>query len=380
MNVSSINYKLNNSSKYTKFYGKSTNKYANRGKYTNCDSVSFHGGMTQAKPVALDTMKDLLRRCSELMGNPQNAHLVDNAAALISAGEINQAIDFLAKHTLPNGSIKELANETVILARNWDGSPKEHIFKHVPGFKNLGLYKEVNPADIYEKAFGYIPKATVGMVGWTNVKPDNVKGGTSLSKAELTNNFVESIESFFKPVYNYILSLGADPKDIVLVSSVSYDGVDKAIMDIGQKMEINTLTITPFDYAIYGRNEHPFPTLITDTVKQYADIYSVLSNIVIVTGGRDHAFKYDAGNKWLKQSDGLLIPIDVLKEYKHIEIPGTVNGKVENAAALAYETFSNPLPESLAEGFKDLPYNSLKQELTNPAQQALATAIWKRLA
>ena len=166
----------------------------------------------------------------------------------------------------------------------------------------------------------------------------------------------------------------------MLVASVSYDGVDKAIMDLGQKMGINTLTVTPFDYAIYGRNEHPFPTLITDTVPQYANVYSKLSDIIIVTGGRDHAHKYDAGNKWLKNTNGLVIPIDILKEYKGIEIPGTVNGKIENAAALAYETFSNPLPKDLVKGFKLLPDNNLKQKLTNPAQQALATAMWERFA
>ena len=107
---------------------------------------------------------------------------------------------------------KGLADKTIILARNWDGSPKEHVFEHVPGFINLGLYKDVNPAEIFNKAFGYNPKVSVGMVGWTNVKPDNVKGGTSLSKADLTKLYVEAIEEFYRPVDDYLLRQNACSK------------------------------------------------------------------------------------------------------------------------------------------------------------------------
>lgn len=361
----------------TKYFQKTNSKCSNSVQAIKYNQVSFRSA--KQKPVSLDAIKTLARGLSDIIGNPDNANLVREAGDLMSAGKINEAIAFISQHSLPNGAIKELADKTIILARNWDGTPKEHVFEHVSGFMNLGLYKDVTPAEIFNKAFGRNPNVSVGMVGWTNVKPDHVKGGTSLSKADLTKLYVEAIEEFYKPIDDYLLNIGINPKDRIFISSVSYDGVDKAIMDMGQKMGIDTLTVTPFDYAIYGRNEHPFPTLITDTVPQYANVYSKLSDVILVTGGRDHAHKYDAGNKWLKNADGLVIPVDVLKEYKGIELPGIVNGKIENAAALAYETFSNPLPKDLVEAFKYLPDNSLKQKLTNPAQQALATVMYSRL-
>ena len=75
----------------------------------------------------------------------------------------------------------------------------------------------------------------------------------------------------------------------------------------------------------------------------------------------------------------MVIPVDVLKDYKGIVVPSTINGKIENAAALAYETFADPLPKGLVEAFRTLPSDSLKQELTHPAQQALAAAMWQQL-
>ena len=192
--------------------------------------------------------------------------------------------------------------------------------------------------------------------------------------------YEEAIEEFYSQVDRYFTeALGVKPSDRALVSSVSYSGVDKAIMDLGQKKGINTLTVTPFDYSIYGRAEHPFPTVVTDTIPQYVDVYGKLSDNIIVTGGRDHAFKFDAGGKWLKQNAGLVIPVDVLKDYKGIKVPATINGKVENAAAMAYETFANPMPANLLAGFRYLPADKLKQDLTHDAQKALATAMWNDL-
>ena len=345
------------------------------------DIVSF-GKAKEANIAGTDAILELMRKCTELLNKGENK-IVTDAASLIQAGKINEAIKVLSEAAPPNGAITETKDGTKILAKNWDGSPVEHIFKPVKGFKNLGLVKSLDDAaaeKIYKDAFGVKPKATIGMVGWTNIKPETVKGGTSLSKAELTKAYEEAISDFYTPVDDYFVKgLNITPKDRALVSSVSYSGVDKAIMDLGKQKGINTLTVTPFDYSIYGRNEHPFPTIITDTIPQYVDVYGKLAKNIIVTGGRDHAFKYDAGGKWLKKNLGIAIPVDVLKDYKGIVVPATVNGKIENAAAAAYETFSNPLPQGSVKEFKELPWSSNKQELQHPAQKALATAIARDL-
>lgn len=344
----------------------------------SADTVSFSGSINKTAQVGADVILDFLRKSTDLL-KKGNLELVTDAASLVTAGKINEAIALINKVAPPNGAIQDIDEGIKIIARNWDGSPTEHIFKNVDGFKNLGLYKsvdDVQKAEIFKQAFGVEPKTTVGMVGWTNIKPENVLGGTKLTKAELTKAYEEAIEEFYSPVDKYMTSLGMQPTDRALLSSVSYSGVDKAVMDMGQNKGINTLTVTPFDYSIYGRNEHPFPVIVTDTIPEYVDVYGKMSNNTIVTGGRDHAFKFDAGGKWTKQNDGLVIPVDVLKDYKGIEVPAVINGRIENAAALAYETFSDPLPKGLTDRFSQLPSDISKGDLQHPAQKALAVAMW----
>ena len=364
-------------------YSKQTNNVRKNSnlKPLKSDTVSF--GSTQKVAMAgTDAILDMMRKCTDLLRDGKK-EIVKDAAGLIQSGKINEAIQVLSKEAPPNGAITQTAEGTKILARNWDGSPLEHTFMNVDGFKNLGLVRKLDDASasaVLKEAFGVQPKTTIGMVGWTNIKPENVKGGTGLSKADLTKAYEEAIEEFYTPVDNYFVKgLGINPKDRALVSSVSYSGVDKALMDIGEQKGINTLTVTPFDYSIYGRSQHPFPTIITDTIPQYVDVYGKLSNNIVVTGGRDHAFKFDAGGKWLKQNNGLVIPVDVLKDFKGITVPATINGKIENAAAAAYETFSDPLPKGVVSDFRQLPWHPYKQELQHPAQKALAAAIARDL-
>ena len=345
------------------------------------DSVSFSGNINKATQVGSDAVLDFLRKSAELLSKG-GAGIVEDAASLMAAGKINEAIALINKMAPASGAMKNIDEGVKIIARNWDGSPIEHVFKNVDGFKNLGLHKsvdDVQKAAIFQKAFGVQPKTTVGMVGWTNVKPENILGGTNLSKAELTKAYEEAIDEFYSPVDKYLASLGVKPQDVALTSSVSYSGVDKAIMDMGQSKGLNTLTITPYDYSIYGRNEHPFPMIVTDTIPQYVDVYGKMSDNIVVTGGRDHAFRFDAGGKWTKQNEGKVIPIDVLDVFKGIKVPATINGKIENAAALAYETFSDPLPNGLVHQFDNLPFDITKQDIQHPAQKALTAAMWNEL-
>jgi len=56
-----------------------------------------------------------------------------------------------------------------------------------------------------------------------------------------------------------------------------------------------------------------------------------------------------------------------------------VNGKIENAAALAYEKFESPFPPGLLKEFGSMPANEYKDRLKHPAQQALAASIYRKL-
>jgi hypothetical protein len=178
-------------------YSKTTNRVSYNPKLPQlkCDTVSF-GNASKAAAVGTDAILDLMRNCIALMAQGEKT-LVHDAISLMQSGKISEAIKEIGKVAPPNGAIIEAAEGTKILAKNWDGSAVEHIFKNIPGFKNLGLIKRVDDSSIpavFKAAFGYEPKTTIGMVGRSNVKPENVKGGAGLTKAELTKAYEEAIE------------------------------------------------------------------------------------------------------------------------------------------------------------------------------------------
>ena len=334
----------------------------------------------QITQACSDILLELAKKLAKGLEEGKN-QMVRDAMSLIQTGKVREAIATVSENIPPAGRIVDSPETTELLTFNWDGSPISHLYKKIEGFRNLGVVDKADSQTIDNlliSAFGEKPKTTVGAVGWTNIKPENVKGGTSLSKAEIGKKYEEAFSEFFAPVHRYLTeALGIKPKDIALTSSVSYSGIDKAIMDLAEAKKIPNITVTPYAYGIYARNEHPFPTVFTPEIHQYVDLYSKLADNIILTGGRDHAFKFDAGSKWLKNNQGLIIPVDLLKDYKGIEVPGMINGKIENAAALAFDSFSDPFAPGLMKTFEEMPSDALKQELQHPAQRALAAAIYK---
>lgn len=355
--------------------------FSQRQIHNSINPLSFKGNPEKAVQVGTDALLELAQKLSSALQQGKNK-LVTDVMSLVQSGEIRKAIGEMNQNMPPEGFLKETSAGIELSTFNWDGTPITHIFQRVPGFKNLGIV-DITNTETAEKvlldAFGNKPKATIGAVGWTAIKPENIKGGTSLTKPELSKAYEDGVKKFLTPVDDYLIKgLRISSKERALTSSVSYSGIDKAVMDIGEQNKIPTLTITPYVYGIYGREAHPFPTVFTQDIPGYVDLYSKLSDVIVVTGGRDHAFRYDAGGKWLAQNNGLVIPVDILKDFKNIEIPAKINGKIENAAALAYETFENPLAPNLIEEFKNMPSNELKGKLTHPSQQALAAAVFRK--
>ena len=95
--------------------------------------------------MGTDAILDLMRKCSDLLAQGKDK-LVTDAVSLMQAGKISEAIAEINKNAPANGAIETVQEGTKILARNWDGSPVEHIFKNVDGFKNLGLVRSVDDA------------------------------------------------------------------------------------------------------------------------------------------------------------------------------------------------------------------------------------------
>jgi hypothetical protein len=122
---------------------------------TQCDSVSFKG-KTTPKQYGTDAILDAIRKCSELITQGKEK-IVTDAIALMQAGKVNEAMEQINNASTANGTLQDTPEGAKITAKNWDGSPAEHIFKKVEGFQNLGLIKEVDEAKIAElftKAFG----------------------------------------------------------------------------------------------------------------------------------------------------------------------------------------------------------------------------------
>lgn len=359
-------------------YGSQNNQLTFRPKV-----VAFKGAEQKAAEVGTDVLLELAQKLAKALKDGKDK-LVTDTLSLVNSGKVREAIGEMNKNIPPEGFVKKTQAGVELSTFNWDGSPITHTFKPTKGFKYLGVVDKADDKTaetLFVKAFGQKPKVSVGAVGWTVIKPENVKGGTSLTKAELSKAYQEGFNEFYMPVDNYFTKgLGIKPKDRVLTSCVNNSGIDEAVMSLGEKNKIPTMTVVPYVYGIYGKENHPHPTVFTKDIPGYVDLYSKMSDIIVVTGGRDHAFKYDAGGKWLNQNEGLVIPVDVLKDFKGIEVPSKINGKIENAAALAYETFESPFAPHLIEEFKNMPENSYKAQLKHPAQQALAAAMYRNIS
>ncbi len=290
-----------------------------------------------------------------------------------------------------------------IMAEGWD---KPIVFPKDKGFKWLGWAddpKSIDTKAIWTEAYGEKPPVILGAVGNSNIKPEQVTNGCTLSKKELSAMYENAIENFYKPIIGYFKELGVSADDIGFAFAHSDCGVDRAARSITENYGLKGIATTPTTYTKYLRGiekepdeefpngyieaQFPFPTVLTrglSEINDYAQTYSRLvgkKNPVLIVGGGEHAFYKDAKAAIFEKDGSLVIPYDIVKEELGYEIPSLSDkGVVTNAARYYMERVNENPYAKYKPIFNSMPYNPLKEEIKqNDAQMAVCAIMYSQL-
>ena len=147
---------------------------------------------------------------------------------LLSGASFSEAVAEV-KPFLPNdAAIKQTSLGTAVMAEGWS---KPVVFPAVENFKFLGWAdrpQEITTKELWESAYGKQPSLILGAVGNSNIKPEQIKGGSSLTKKELSAQYESAIQDFYTPIIDYLKEQGAKTEDIGFAFAHSDCGVDKA--------------------------------------------------------------------------------------------------------------------------------------------------------
>ncbi len=290
-----------------------------------------------------------------------------------------------------------------IMAEGWD---KPIVFPKDKGFKWLGWAdnpQAIETDTIWTEAYGEKPPVILGAVGNSNIKPEQVTNGCSLTKKELSKMYEQAIENFYKPIIGYFKELGVKADDIGFAFAHSDCGVDLAARNIVENNGLKGIATTPTTYTKYIRGiekgpdeefpngyieaQFPFPTVLTrglSEINDYAQTYSKLvgkKNPVLIVGGGEHAFYKDAKSAIFEKDGSLAVPYDIVKEELGYEIPSLNDkGVVTNAARYYMERVNGNPYAKYKPIFNSMPYSPLKEELKqNDAQMAVSAIIYSQL-
>ena len=360
------------------------------------------------KNIAL-TQKDILLRTIAQHSKDGNVEFIEASRRmydkLLLGANFSDAVAEV-KPFLPNSAaIKETSLGTAVMAEGWS---KPVVFPKAETFKFLGWAdkpQEITTKELWESAYGKQPSLVLGAVGNSNIKPEQVKGGCTLTKKELSAQYEEAIKDFYNPIIDYLKEQGAKVEDIGFAFAHSDCGVDKAARDIVEKHNLKGFGVTPTEYTQYLRGKEmpateefpggfiladfPFPTVLTRNISQiedYANVYGKMvgkGNPLGVFGGGEHAFTRDAREALIGQGRANSIPVDIMRDKFGVVIPATnEKGVVTNAARDMLERVNGNPYEQYRFAFNNfLPGGKLKEDIAQyDPQAALATAAYAKLA
>ena len=353
------------------------------------------------------TQKNILMRSVAQDINPKNPEVVEAFSQMfkkISEGKLEEGIE-IVKPFLPNkAAIKETSLGTAVMAEGWS---KPIVFPKGDGFKWVGWIDkpgEVTTKELWEGAYGKLPAARMGAVGNSNIKPEQVRGGCSMTKAELSKKYEDAIQDFYRPVIGYLKDTGASSKDIGFAFAHSDCGVDKAARAIVEEHGLKGFAVTPTEYTQYLRGteipaskefpdgailaDFPFPTVLTRNIGQivdYGKTYGKMvgkNNPMAIFGGGEHAFIQDTGNALLGKEGSRWVPVDIMKDRFGIEIPAKNDkGDIINASRNILDNINSNPHEQYKYAFDNyLPNTLSKQDLVHDGQKSIATIAYTELA
>lgn len=355
------------------------------------------------------TQKDILLRTIAKQSQTGNKEFIEASGRmydkLLSGANFSEAVAEV-KAFLPNtAAIKETSLGTAVMAEGWS---KPVVFPKAETFKFLGWAdkpQEITTKDLWTGAYGKQPSLVLGAVGNSNIKPEQVKGGCSLTKKELSAKYEGAIQDFYNPIIDYLKEQGAKAEDIGFAFAHSDCGVDKAARNIVEKHNLKGFGVTPTEYTQYLRGKEmpankefpdgfiladfPFPTILTRNISQiedYANVYGKMvgkGNPLGVFGGGEHAFTRDAREALIGGGGANSIPVDIMRDKFGVIIPATNDkGSITNAARDMLERVNGNPYEQYRFAFNNfLPNSRLKEDIAQyDPQAAIATAAYAKLA
>lgn len=355
------------------------------------------------------TQKDILLRTIAKQSQTGNKEFIEASGRmydkLLSGANFSEAVAEV-KAFLPNtAAIKETSLGTAVMAEGWS---KPVVFPKAETFKFLGWAdkpQEITTKDLWTEAYGKQPSLVLGAVGNSNIKPEQVKGGCSLTKKELSAQYEGAIQDFYNPIIDYLKEQGAKAEDIGFAFAHSDCGVDKAARNIVEKHNLKGFGVTPTEYTQYLRGKEmpankefpdgfiladfPFPTILTRNISQiedYANVYGKMvgkGNPLGVFGGGEHAFTRDAREALIGGGGANSIPVDIMRDKFGVIIPATNDkGSITNAARDMLERVNGNPYEQYRFAFNNfLPNSRLKEDIAQyDPQAAIATAAYAKLA
>ncbi len=364
-------------------------------------SPDVSASVERLKNIGLDQKDILIRTISDNIDSarPEVCSSIKGMLDKLMSGDTAGAFDMVRGLFPKNAAIKETSLGTAVMADNW---AKPVVFPKAEGFRMLGWADrpaELTTAELWKGAYGEQPAHIFGAVGNSNIKPEQVRGGSSLTKKELSAKYEGAITDFFEPIVKYLKELGAKGEDIGFAFAHSDCGVDKAARDVVEKHGLRGFATTPTEYTQYLRGKEcapsaefpngfiladcPFPTVLTRGVSQiddYAETYGKMvgkDNVEAIFGGGEHAFARDARESLISKDGAQWIPVDIMKDRFGIIIPSVnENGVVTNAAANVLERVNGNPYEQYKYAFKHfLPDSKLKEDIAQYDPQASVATI-----
>ncbi len=338
--------------------------------------------------------------------NPANLKMLQAVMNELKTGKRLNDIPMIKELFATNSAaIKEVPEGIAVMAEGWD---KPVVFPKEGGFKWLGWAdkpSQLTTNELWTSAYGEQPALVMGAVGNSNIKPEQVRGGTDLSKKELSAKYEQAIVDFYNPIIGYLKENGAKAEDIGFAFAHSDCGVDKAARTVVEQNNLKGFATTPTEYTQYLRGTEmpataefphgyiladcPFPTVLTRNTAQiddYAQVYGKMvgkDNPLGVFGGGQHAYTRDAQKAYFAEEGAQTIPVDIMKDKFGIEIPAVASdGKtVLNASRDILERVNGNPYEQYRYAFRNyLPNSKTKQDLAQyDPQAAMATIAYTNL-
>lgn len=350
-------------------------------------------GLSQTERLLMDISKHIKTDNPEVV-----TKILDGLKSGKRLGEI-EAVRKLCN--VNSAAIREVPEGIAVMAEGWE---KPIVFSKNNFVAWADRPQNLTTEELWNATYGYQPSLIMGAIGNSNIKPEQVLGGCSLSKKELSKKYEDAIVDFYTPIVTYLKENGAKADDIGFAFAHSDCGVDKAARQVVENGSLKGLATTPTEYTQYLRGKEmpptaempngyvladfPFPSILTRNTAQiddYATVYSKMvgkNNPIGVFGGGEHAYARDAKNALFEKEGSIPVPVDIMKDKFGIVIPATSDsGVVLNASRDMLERVNGNPYEQYRYAFKNyLPESPTKSDLAQYDPQAsIATIAYTNL-